>query len=181
MAVPAMCCFGSPPFPPPTANLPFSPASSLHLHYNPIPSYLCIMEIPKGKKVILFDGVCNLCNGAVNWIIRRDRKDMFRFAPLQGEVGKALTAARHIDTEQVDSIILIDPGMAYYIKSDAALEIARDLKGYGFIPVVFGWIPLKVRDAIYDLVARNRYRFFGKQEACMIPTPELRKKFLETS
>ena len=143
--------------------------------------YLWAMELPMGKKVILFDGVCNLCNGAVNWIIRRDRKDTFRFAPLQGEVGKALTAARHIDTGKVDSIILIDPGMAYYIKSEAALEIARDLKGYGFIPVVFGWIPVKVRDAIYDLVARNRYRVFGKQEACMIPTPELRKKFLETS
>jgi predicted DCC family thiol-disulfide oxidoreductase YuxK len=139
------------------------------------------MELPEGKKIILFDGVCNLCNGAVQWIIKRDREDIFRFAPLQGEVGKQLTQQRHIDTERVDSIILIDPGVAYYIKSDAALEIARELKGYGFLPLLIGWIPVGVRNAVYDFVATNRYRMFGRQEACMIPTPELQVKFLETS
>ena len=139
------------------------------------------MELPEGKKIVLFHGVCNLCNGAVQWIIRRDREDIFRFAPLQGEMARKLTEERHIDTSRIDSIILIDPGMAYYIKSDAALEIARDLKGYSILPVLFGWVPAKIRDGIYDLVARNRYGIFGKKEACMIPTPELEGKFLETS
>ena len=131
-----------------------------------------------GKKIILFDGVCNLCNGAVQFIIKRDGGDRFRFAALQSELGQELCRARHIDTTQIDSIILIDPGIAYYVKSDAALEIARELRGYGWMPWSLGWIPRGVRDAVYDLVARNRYRWFGKKDQCMIPTPELRKKFL---
>ena len=130
------------------------------------------------KKIVLFDGVCNLCNGAVQFVIRRDRRDRFRFAALQSELGQELCRARHIDTTQVDSIVLIDPGVAYYIKSDAALEIARDLKGYGWMPLMLGWIPRGVRDAVYDLVARNRYRWFGKKDQCMIPTPDLQQKFL---
>ncbi len=139
------------------------------------------MDRMEGKKIILFDGVCNLCNGAVLWIIRRDSRDIFRFASLQSKAGRELTRARHIDTGQVDSIILIDPGVAYYIKSDAALEIARELKGYGMLPLLFGWIPKSIRDAIYDLVARNRYRMFGKKQECMVPTPELKARFLEGS
>lgn len=134
--------------------------------------------VQPGKKIVLFDGVCNLCNGAVQFVIRRDRRDRFRFAALQSELGQELCRARHIDTSQVDSIVLIDPGVAYYIKSDAALEIARDLKGYGWMPLLLGWIPRGVRDAVYDLVARNRYRWFGKKDQCMIPTPELQEKFL---
>lgn len=135
----------------------------------------------EGKKIILFDGVCNLCNGAVQWIIRKDAKDIYRFAPLQSEVGQDLARERHIDTHQVDSIILIDPGVAYYIKSDAALEIARGIKGYRIFPMLFGWIPKSVRDGIYDLVARNRYRVFGRKQECMMPTPELKARFLESS
>ena len=81
----------------------------------------------------------------------------------------------------MDSIILINPGVAYYIKSDAALEIARGLKGYSLLPVLFGWIPKGIRDGIYDLVARNRYRMFGKKRECMVPTPELKARFLEES
>ena len=137
------------------------------------------MDRMKGKKIILFDVVCNLCNGAVQWIIRRDKSDVFRFASLQSEVGRELTRSRQIDTDRVDSIILIDPGVAYYIKSDAALEIARDLKGYSLLPVLFGWIPKGVRDGIYDLVARNRYRLFGKKQECMVPTADLKSRFLE--
>lgn len=143
--------------------------------------YLCNMDRMKGKKIILFDGVCNLCNGAVQWIIRRDGKDVFRFASLQSEVGQELTRSRQIDTDRVDSIILIDPGVAYYIKSDAALEIARELKGYRILPTLVGWIPKGIRDGLYDLVARNRYRVFGKKEECMVPTPDLKNRFLENS
>lgn len=138
-------------------------------------------ELPEGKKIILFDGVCNLCNGAVQWIIKRDKQDVFRFVPLQSDLGKELAESRNIDTDRVDSIILIDPGVAYYVKSDAVLEIAGDLKGYGAAPVLTGWIPSVVRDGIYNLIARNRYRIFGKKDTCMIPTPELQSKFLKTS
>ena len=139
------------------------------------------MQAELGKKIILFDGVCNLCNGAVQWIIKRDEADAFRFAPLQSDLASDLLKARNVDTSQMDSIILIDPGVAYYVKSDAALEIARNLKGYKFLPALFAWLPLSLRDAAYDLIARNRYRMFGKKEACMIPSPELTAKFLQTS
>lgn len=139
------------------------------------------MQVEPGKKIILFDGVCNLCNGAVQWVIKRDRADVFRFAPLQSAVAKDLLGARKIDTSRMDSIIFIDPGMAYFIKSDAALEIARNIKGYGWAPVFFGWIPRSIRDGIYDLIAKNRYRLFGKKEQCMIPNAELNAKFLQTS
>ncbi|MGB5405075.1 thiol-disulfide oxidoreductase DCC family protein [Robiginitalea sp.] len=139
------------------------------------------MQVESGKKIILFDGVCNLCNGAVQWVIKRDQTDVFRFAPLQSAIAEDLLKARRIDTSQMDSIVFIDPGMAYFIKSDAALEIARNIKGYGWAPAVFGWIPRSVRDGIYDLIAKNRYRFFGKKEQCMIPSAELNAKFLQTS
>ncbi|MGX1930050.1 thiol-disulfide oxidoreductase DCC family protein [Flagellimonas sp. 2504JD4-2] len=131
-----------------------------------------------GKKLILFDGVCNLCNGAVQFIIKRDKKDSFRYAPLQSEIGERLIAERAIDTSKVDSIILIEPGVAYFTKSDAALRIAQDFGGLWKGMVFFTWIPKVFRDAIYNLVAKNRYKWFGRKDACMIPTPEIHAKFL---
>nr|WP_298789875.1 thiol-disulfide oxidoreductase DCC family protein [uncultured Allomuricauda sp.] len=130
------------------------------------------------KKIILFDGVCNLCNGAIQFIIKRDKKDTFRYAPLQSEIGEQLIAERAIDTSKVDSIILIEPGVAYFTKSDAALRIAQDFGGLWKALAIFTWIPKTFRDAIYDLVAKNRYKWFGRKDACMIPTPELQGKFL---
>lgn len=132
----------------------------------------------ENKKIILFDGVCNLCNGSVQFVIKRDKKDVFRYAAIQSEVGAQLITERHIDTSQVDSIILIEPGVAYFTKSDAALEIAGELGSLWKLTSVFKWIPKSIRDVIYDFVARNRYKWFGKQESCMIPTPELKAKFL---
>jgi|TARA_R110000764_G_scaffold219818_1_gene307605 predicted DCC family thiol-disulfide oxidoreductase YuxK len=134
--------------------------------------------VEKGKKIILFDGVCNLCNSSVQFVIKRDKKDVFRYAALQSEVGEQLVNQRHIDTSKVDSIILIEPGVAYYTKSDAALEIAQDLGGLWKLTAVFTWIPTSIRNSIYDFIAKNRYKWFGKQETCMIPTPELKAKFL---
>ncbi|WP_372975327.1 thiol-disulfide oxidoreductase DCC family protein [Muriicola sp.] len=134
--------------------------------------------VEEGKKIILFDGVCNLCNRSVQFVIRRDKKDLFRFAALQSEAGERLVRERGIDTSKVDSIILIEPGVAYYVKSEAALRIARSLSGIWPILGIFLWLPDKLRDVFYDLIARNRYRIFGKQDACMVPSPELRKKFL---
>ncbi|WP_235855805.1 thiol-disulfide oxidoreductase DCC family protein [Flagellimonas aequoris] len=135
-------------------------------------------DMEENKKIILFDGVCNLCNGSVQFVIKRDKKDVFRYAAIQSEVGEQLITERHIDTNQVDSIILIEPGVAYFTKSDAALEIAGELGGLWKLTSIFKWIPKSIRDVIYDFVARNRYKWFGKQESCMIPTPELKAKFL---
>ena len=131
-----------------------------------------------GKKIILFDGVCNLCNGSVQFVIKRDKKDRFRYAALQSEVSQQLVQERHIDTKEVDSIILIEPGVAYFTKSDAALEIAKDLGGVWRLMALFHWVPRSIRNFVYDFVARNRYKWFGKKEACMVPTPELQAKFL---
>lgn len=132
----------------------------------------------ENKKIILFDGVCNLCNNSVQFIIKRDKKDLFRYAALQSEVGQQLVQERGIDTSKVDSIVLIDPGVAYFTKSDAALEIAKSFGGLWGLLSVFSWVPTSIRNALYDLVARNRYKWFGKKEACMVPTPELKAKFL---
>ena len=137
------------------------------------------MNIPEDKKIILFDGVCNLCNGAVQFIIKRDKKDVFRFGALQSDAGQAIVKERGIDTSNVDSIILIEPNVAYYVRSTAALKIAYQFGGLWKALKIFEWMPVRFRDAIYNLVARNRYKWFGKRESCMIPTPDLRAKFLD--
>ncbi|ANH60830.1 thiol-disulfide oxidoreductase DCC family protein [Dokdonia donghaensis] len=130
------------------------------------------------KKIILFDGVCNLCNGAITFIIQRDKKDIFRYAPLQSEIGKELAEKHHIDLNKVDSIILVTEDKAY-AKSTAALRIAKQLSAGWPLLVVFLILPRFLRDGVYDFIARNRYKWFGKKEACMIPTPELKSKFLD--
>jgi len=131
----------------------------------------------KNHKIILFDGVCNLCNGAVTYIIKRDKKNVFKFAALQSEIGRELTSKFNIDTTKVDSIILID-GEKHYEKSSAALHIAKNLSGA--YPLLFGFmiVPKFIRNAVYDYIAKNRYKWFGKKESCMIPTAELKSKFL---
>ena len=138
--------------------------------------YLCVVE--EGKKIILFDGVCNLCNGVIQFIIKRDKKDVFRYAALQSELGQQLTKERGIDTSKVDSFVLIEPGVAYFVKSDAALEIAKDFGGIWKLFQLFQWISTSFRNVVYDFVARNRYKWFGRKDQCMIPTPELQAKFL---
>lgn len=131
------------------------------------------------KKIILFDGVCNLCNSSIQFVIKRDKDDLFRYAALQSEIGQKLISERNIDTSNIDSIILIEPGIAYYTKSDAALHVGKNLKGYRTISSVFNLIPSGLRNIIYDFVARNRYKWYGKKDQCMIPTPELKAKFLD--
>jgi len=135
--------------------------------------------MPINKKLILFDGVCNLCNNFVQFVIEKDAEDIFRFASLQSETGKRLLAERGMDTNTLDSIVLIEPGVAYYIKSDAALQVGMNLKGYRNLSKVLNLIPNGLRNIVYDFVARNRYRWYGKKDQCMIPTPELKAKFLE--
>lgn len=137
------------------------------------------MEWPENKVIILFDGVCNLCNGAVNWLIVRDKKDLFRFVSLQSDLGQKITHHIGVDTSRIDSILLYQPGLAYYYKSEAALKAAVLLGFPWSMWRVFGILPRSLRNVVYDWVARNRYRWFGKKEQCMIPTPDLRGKFLE--
>ena len=141
--------------------------------------YFCTVEIPKGKKLILFDGVCNLCNNSVQFVIRRDKKNQFLFAPLQGTLGERFVEERGIDTSKTDSIILLEPGVAYYTKSSAALKIGMAFGGGWKLLGIFEWIPTVIRDFFYDIVAKNRYRWFGRMDHCMIPTPELKAKFLD--
>ncbi len=137
------------------------------------------MNIPENKKLILFDGVCNLCNRAVQFIIKHDKKDVFRFASLQSSAGAQFVKDRGIDSQLVDSIILIVPGVAYYIKSAAALRIAYQFGGLWKALKIFEWLPARLRDALYDMIAKNRYKWFGKKESCMLSTPELQAKFLD--
>ncbi|SEK51865.1 Predicted thiol-disulfide oxidoreductase YuxK, DCC family [Maribacter orientalis] len=130
------------------------------------------------KKIILFDGVCNLCNTTVQFVIKNDKEDRFRFTPLQSDTGKKLLTERNIDTEDIDSIILIEPNVAYYTKSTAALEIGKYLKGLSTISSILLWLPEPLRDIVYDFFAKNRYKWYGKKESCMIPTEELKNKFI---
>lgn len=137
------------------------------------------LELPKNKLIVLFDGVCNLCNDSVLKIIKNDKNDVFRFASLQSEIGSDITDYLGIDTTKVDSIILYDPDKAYYIKSEAALKIMSRFSGFWKLSQVFTILPKKFNDIFYSIIARNRYKWFGKKESCMIPTPELKAKFLD--
>ena len=130
------------------------------------------------KKIILFDGVCNLCNTTVQFVIKNDKEDIFRFTPLQSDTGKKLLTERNIDTEDIDSIILIEPNVAYYTKSTAALEIGKNLNGLRTLSSILLWLPETFRNIVYDFVAKNRYKWYGKKDSCMIPTEELKNKFI---
>tara|TARA_R110000787_G_scaffold108621_2_gene217037 strand:+ start:21166 stop:21576 length:411 start_codon:yes stop_codon:yes gene_type:complete len=136
------------------------------------------MNSESKHKVILFDGVCNLCNTSINFIIRNDKKGVFKFAPLQSDFGKKALKDYNINPKDTDSIILIDADKCY-IKSSAALQIAKHLSGA--YPLFFGFmiVPKFMRNWVYDFVAKNRYQWYGKKESCMIPSPELKDKFLD--
>ncbi|MFL9844434.1 thiol-disulfide oxidoreductase DCC family protein [Flavobacterium rhizosphaerae] len=136
------------------------------------------MKLPENKKIILFDGVCNLCDSAVQFIIKHDKKDVFRFVALQSELGQEIVSYISIDTSKTDSIILYIPGKSYYYKAEAALNISKDLSGGYNLLSLLKFIPNVISNSVYDYVARNRYKWYGKKEACMIPTPELKAKFL---
>jgi len=138
-----------------------------------------MQNLPKNKKIILFDGVCNLCNSAVQFIIKHDKKDVFRFVALQSDLGMEICIYIGIDQKATDSIILYEPGKAYYLKSDAALKIATEFNSFYIFLSIFKIFPKGIRDSIYDYIAKNRYKWYGKKEHCIIPSPELKAKFLE--
>ncbi len=137
-----------------------------------------MLDFPKGKKIILFDGVCNLCEASVKFVIKYDTKDVFRFVALQSDLGKEIIKYIGLDNKNIDSIILYEPGIAYNYKSAAALEIAKNLGGFFHFGTIFRLIPNGLRNLIYDYVAKNRYKWYGKKESCLIPTAEIQTKFL---
>lgn len=137
-----------------------------------------MVDIPKNKKIILFDGICNLCNDSVLKVIKYDKRDHFVFVALQSKIGQDIINYLKIDVSKIDSIILYEPGVAYDIKSTAALKIMKDFGGFWALTQVFEILPTPIRDYFYDYIAKNRYKWFGKKESCMIPTPELKAKFL---
>ena len=130
-----------------------------------------------GTYIILFDGVCNLCNGLVRFIIKRDKGGRFKFASLQSDIGQQWLKRFDLAKNEFDSFVLIR-GDKYYLKSTGVLKMLRELGGIWKVFYILIIIPRPVRDFIYDLIAKSRYRIFGKQDTCMIPTPELKDRFL---
>lgn len=128
------------------------------------------------ERIILFDGSCNFCDQSVQFIIKRDPKGVFKFASLQSDIGKELLNKYKIP-EDIDSIVLIE-GKEFYVKSLAALRISLKLRGLWKMSYVFVIIPKNIRDFFYDFVAKNRYKWFGTKDTCMIPNLEERKRFL---
>lgn len=128
--------------------------------------------------IILFDGVCNFCNYWVNFAIKRDKKKKLMFAALQGEAAKELLQQYQINPTSLSSVILIDKGKAY-TQSSAAIRICKYLDGGWKLFYGLMIIPKFIRDFFYNIIARNRYKWYGKKESCMVPTPELRERFLD--
>jgi predicted DCC family thiol-disulfide oxidoreductase YuxK len=131
----------------------------------------------KEKGIILFDGVCNMCNASVNFIIDRDKANKFKFASLQSETGKNLLVKFQKDAEKLDSVVLITQGKLYD-KSSAALKIASMLPLPYPLSILFRVFPKALRDIVYDYIAKNRYKWFGKKDACRIPDAETKSRFL---
>ncbi len=129
------------------------------------------------ERVILFDGVCNLCNGLLNFVIQRDPKATFRFAAIQSPPGQAWLKKLNLPTDDLDSFILIE-GDHFYRKSTASLRVLRRLGWFWVSFYALIIIPTPVRDFVYDIIANHRYKWFGKRDRCLIPTPEIQRRFL---
>lgn len=131
----------------------------------------------KTHDILLFDGVCNLCNSSVNFIIDRDPKKHFKFAALQSDFGQSKLKELGFNQEEFDSLVLLSNGKVYR-KSSAALRIAKKLNGLWPLLYIFILIPPFIRHGIYDIIGKNRYKWFGKQDSCRMPTPELKQRFI---
>ena len=132
---------------------------------------------PKNKKIVHYDGVGNYCNAKINFIIKNDKQDVFRFVALQSETGQKIIKYLGIDVS-IDSIILYEPGYAYFIKSEAVFRIIKHLSSSVKILLIFNFIPTSIKNIFYDIIAKNRYNWYGKKESCMMPTEELKRKFI---
>jgi len=132
----------------------------------------------RNRHVIIFDGVCNLCHGTVNFIIKRDPKGLFAFTPMQSEIAQDLIEKYAAPKIRFDTFLLIKNGACYY-RTDAAMEIAKDLSGFWYLFLVFRVLPIGIRDCFYRVFARNRYSLFGRKDVGMVPTADVKSRFLE--
>ncbi len=136
-----------------------------------------ILELSKTNPILLFDGVCNLCNGAVQFVIKHGSKNNLRFAALQSEIGQQILAHFDLPKEDIFSVILVE-NEKIYLRSNAALRMYKNMGGIWSLMYFFIIVPRLIRDAVYNFIAKNRYKWFGEKESCMIPTPELKSRFL---
>jgi len=137
-----------------------------------------MQNLPQDKKIILFDGLCYLCDASVQFIIKRDTKDVFRFVSLQSDLGQELLQKLPSAIQKTDSIILYESEKVFYYKSQAVFEIAKSIGGILYSLLIFKLLPTATSNKIYDYIAENRYRWLGKKEKCLVPTKELQSKFL---
>lgn len=133
---------------------------------------------PTDGPVLLFDGVCNLCNGLVRWVVERDPGGTFRFASLQSAAGQAILEAHGLPTDDFETFVMVE-GDRYYTKSAAALRVLRRLGLPYALAYAFVAVPRPLRDRVYDFVADRRYGWFGRRDSCMVPGPEIEARFLE--
>ena len=131
-----------------------------------------------GHPLIIFDGVCNYCCGVVNFIIERDPSGVFRFAPFQSEAARRILGQYDYPVDTLDSFVLIEDGKLY-TRSEAGLRVQKLLGGFHKLLYAFIVVPAPIRDAVYDYIARHRYEWYGKKDECMIPTPDIKSRFLE--
>lgn len=134
--------------------------------------------VPEESPIVLFDGVCNLCNGFVQFLVPRDTDERLYFASLQSDVGQELLATHGLPTDELESVVLVE-GEECYVKSAAVIRIASIIGGIYTLLAPFRFVPRPIRDWVYELVAANRYRLFGKKEQCLMPTGDVQQRFLE--
>lgn len=130
------------------------------------------------KKIILFDGLCNLCDATVQFIIKRDTKDVFRFVSLQSDLGRELLQKLPIEFQLTDSVFLYESEKVFFYKSQAVFEIVKSIGGIYYCLLIFKLLPNTITNAVYDFIAKNRYRWWGKKESCLVPSKDLQSKFL---
>jgi len=130
-----------------------------------------------GSAIIVFDGDCVLCSGWVRFLLRHDREARYRFAAMQAQSGRALLVAHGLDPDDPSSFLLLEGDRAW-TDTDAIRRVVAGLGGFWRVAHVLAWIPKRLRDRIYRLVARNRYRWFGRNASCFVPTPQERARFL---
>lgn len=131
-----------------------------------------------GEKILFFDGVCNLCNGIVSFVIKRNRKGNIKFCPLQSDHARLVLQKFELEPEVIETFVLLEYD-SIYLKSDAALRLFKSLDGLWSVLYIFKILPKTFRDCIYDIIAGRRYMLFGKKEQCMVPTPEIKKRFID--
>lgn len=137
-----------------------------------------MQNLPQHKKIILFDGLCNLCDGTVQFIIKRDTKDVFRFVSLQSDLGRELLQKLPIEFQLMDSVILYESEKVFFYKSQAVFEIVKSIGGIYYFLLIFKLLPNAITNSVYDFIAKNRYRWWGKKESCLVPSKDLQSKFL---